>query len=213
MVQQWLILTFLVFLSGNVLSQDERYYRQIFKGELVTEKETVVDSPITQFNVKGSLYKFDLNADGTDESLEPQKRDGVDWLEIRDFSERKLFEAKLLAMGAESTLYKIKVVQISPKVKSLILFLDEGVTKARRFESTARIFVLSFENNDLSTLRLTQGPHFFHEKEGQREQYGRRDYVVNVYDIDGDGVREIAIQYNHIQRIMKYLGSGEWSRF
>ena len=213
MVHQCLILSFILFFGGKAWAQDERYYRQIFKGELTSEKEIVTDSPVSQFNVKGSVYKFDLNSDGIDESLQPQKRDGVDWLEIRDFSERKLFEAKLLAMGADSALYKIKVVNISPKVKTLILFLDEGVTQGKRFESTARIFLLSFENNDFTTMALTQGPHFFHEKEAQREQYGRRDYVVNVYDVDGDGVREISIQYNHIQRFMKYLGKGEWSRF
>lgn len=213
MLHQWVILSFLALTSLTAMAQDERYYRQIFKGELVSEKEIQKEIPISQFNVKGSVYKFDLNSDGIDESIEPQKRDGVDWLEIRDFSERKLFEGKLLAMGADSVLYKIKVVNLSAKVKTLILFLDEGHTKGRKFESTARIFLLSYENNDLSTLALSQGPHFFHEKEAQREQYFRRDYVVNVYDVDGDGVRDVAVQYNHIQRFMRYLGNGEWSRF
>jgi hypothetical protein len=206
---------FLFFLALAVpgFSQDERYYRQILTGELPKLLEKTQEKPIAQFNVKGSSYKFDLNEDKIEETIEPQKRDGVDWLEIRNASENKLFEAKLLAMGSESSLYKIKVVHLSPKVKAAILFLDEGKTKGRRFESTARIYVLSFENNDLSTLALTEGPHFFHEKEGQREQYWRRDYQVNVFDLDGDGTREITVQYNHIQRIMKYLGKGEWERF
>ncbi len=213
MVQQYLILSFMALLCLPARAQDERYYRQIFKGELVTEADVAKEVPVSQFNVKGTVYKFDLNGDGFDESLEPQKRDGVDWLEIRDFSERKLFEGKLLAMGAESALYKIKAVTLSPKVKTLILFLDEGHTKGRRFESTARIFLLSYENNDFTTMKLTPGPHFFHEKEAQREQYFRRDYVVNVYDVDGDGTRDIAVQYHHVQRILRYLGKGEWSRF
>lgn len=166
-----------------------------------------------QFNVKGASYKFDLNGDGFEESIQPQKRDGVDWLEIRDSSERKVFEGKLLAMGTGSSIYKIKVVNLSTKARAAIIFLDEGVIQGKRFESTARIFVISFENNDLSTISMTEGPHFFHEKEAQREQYWRRDYNVNVYDLDGDGVREIAIMYNHIQRIMKYKGRGEWERF
>ena len=65
---------------------------------------------------------------------------------------------------------------------------------------------------DLKKMVLTAGPHIFHEKEAQREQYYRRDYQVNIYDIDGDGVREIAVQYNHIQRIMKYE-NGIWNRY
>src|SRR5690606_29329399 len=116
-------------------------------------------------------------------------------------------------MGAESVLYKIKLVDISAKARSLILYLDEGSIQGKRFESTARIFVITFENQDLSKMWIEQGPHFFHEKESQREQYWRRNYTVNIHDIDGDGTREIAVQYNHIQRIMRYKGFGEWSRF
>lgn len=199
-------------LSFSSFAQDERYYRQILGGDLPRLNQETRESPIAQFNVSGSSYKFDLNDDKIEETIEPQKRDGVDWIEIRNSSGSKIFEAKLLAMGANSEIYKIKVVNLSKTLKAMIIFLDEGVIRAKRFESTARIFVVSYENNDLSTMVMTEGPHFFHEKESTREQYWRRDYMVNIYDIDGDGVREIAIMYNHIQRIMKYRGKGEWER-
>ena len=213
MVHHWLIFLFFFTLSGAGHGQDERYYRQILTGELPKAAQGNGERPVTQFNVSGSNYKFDLDGDRIEETITPQKRDGVDWLEIRNSSETKLFEAKLLAMGAHSHIYKIKVVNLNSKVKALIIFLDEGQTAGKRFESTGRFFVLTFENNDLSTLSMTEGPHFFHEKEAQREQYWRRDYVVNIYDVDGDGTREIAVQYNHIQRIMKYLGKGIWERY
>lgn len=213
MLHHWLFFLFLGGLSGLGFSQDERYFRQILSGELPKLSEEYKENRLPQFNVTGASYKFDLNADGFEETIRPQKRDGVDWLEIRDATQRKIFEGKLLAMGSESSIYKIKVVNLSLKVKAAILFLDEGSTKGKRFESTARIYVVSFENNDLDTLSMTEGPHFFHEKEAQREQYWRRDYNVNIYDMDGDGVREIAVMYNHIQRIMKYKSRGEWERF
>jgi len=213
MVHHWAILLFFLMLSGVGFAQDERYYRQILSGEMPKINQDAGDKAVGQFNVSGTAYKFDLDDDKIEETIQPQKRDGVDWLEIRNSSERKLFEAKLLAMGADSTIYKIKVVNISDKVKAAILFLDEGHTTGKRFESTARIYVLTYEKNDLTTLKMTEGPHFFHEKQSQREQYWRRDFMVNVYDIDGDGTREIAIQYNHIQRIMQYSGNGEWRRF
>lgn len=202
----------LLFISVSGFGQDERYYRQILTGELPRLNLEAGEAAIAQFNVMGAQYKVDLDGDGIEEIIQPQKRDGVDWLEIRNSSQSKLFEAKLLAMGAGSYIYKLRLVQISAKVRALLIFLDEGVTAGKRFESTGRFFVLSFENNDLSKMTLTDGPHFYHEKEAQREQYWRRDYAVNVYDIDGDGSREIAVQYNHIQRIMKYLGRGEWQR-
>lgn len=212
MVHHWVFFLLFFMISGLVSAQDERYFRKIFSGELPKTQEEYLEVPVARLNVNGASYKVDLNGDQIEEVIQPQKRDGVDWIEIRNASQTKIFEAKLLAMGAESVLYKIKIVQISPKVKALILFLDEGFTRGRRFESTARFFVISFENNDLSKMWIEQGPHFFHEKEKQREQYWRRSYTVNVYDVDNDGVKEIGVMYNHIQRYMKYAGNGEWIR-
>ena len=210
----WLLLIFFS-LNSKVLAQDERFFRQILTDDLHIEPNVSKTKTMSyhQFNVKGASYKVDLNSDGIEESLQPQKRDGVDWLEIRDYSERVIFETKLLAMGAESKIYKIRMAHLSKIVRTLIIFVDEGYTQGKKFESTAQVYFVSYENNNLKTLKLTQGPHFFHEKESQREQYWRRDYAVNVFDIDLDGTREIAIQYNHIQRIYKYLGNGEWLKF
>ncbi len=213
MVQQTLIFALFLMVGLSSYAQDERYYRQILGGDIPKLNEVVKETAETQFSVRGSAYKFDLNDDKLEETIEPQKRDGVDWIEIRNSSGTKIFEAKLLAMGVDSEIYKIKIVHLSKTLKAAIIFLDEGVIKSRRFESTARIYVVSFENNDLQTMKISEGPHFFHEKEGTREQYWRRDFMVNIYDIDGDGTREIAVQYNHIQRIMKYVGRGEWQRF
>ena len=209
---QHLGLLLILILSGAVFAQDERYYRQILNGELPTVNLEMKETQEHQFNVKGASYSIDLNGDGIEETIQPQKRDGVDFIEIKDSSQRKIFEGKMLAMGGESTIYKAKLAYLSKTTKVLVLFLDEGRTTGRRFESTARIFLLSFENNDLSTLAMTQGPHHFHEKEGQRDQYWRKDYSVEIRDMNKDGVRDIIVQFNHIQRIMLYKGFGEWNR-
>jgi hypothetical protein len=211
MVQHILIFILIFCFSGPGSAQDERYYRQIFTGEL--PKSDTSPEINQQFFVKGAIYHLDLDDDKIEEMIEPSKIDGVDWIEIKSSGGSTHFKTKLPAIGGVSTLYKIKLVRITSSAKALILFLDEGVTSGLFFESTARIYVLTYEKNNLKEMALTLGPHFFHEKERQREQYMRRDYSVNVYDIDGDGIREISVQYNHIQRIMKYMGNGEWSRF
>lgn len=211
-MHHWTFLLILSFIGQGAFAQDERYYRQILAGELPKLNLESGELPIAQFNVMGPLYRIDLDDDGMEETIQPQKRDGVDWIEIRNMSQSKLFEAKLLAMGAGSSIYKLKLVRISSSVKALLVFLDEGVTSGKRLESTGRFYVISFENNNLDNMTITEGPHFYHEKEAQREQYWRRDYTVNIYDVDGDGSREITVQYNSIQRIMKYLGRGEWKR-
>lgn len=212
MVQHWPVL-FLFFLSWQLHAQDERYYRQMLAGDLPELLQEVKETPVTPFVVEGPLYSVDLNQDGHNEALQPLKRDGVDWLIIHDSTKRKIFEGKILATGGESAISKIRLVQLSPKVRALIVYLDEGATRGKAFESTAKLFVLSFEDSDLSTLSLVPGPHFYHEREAQREQYLLRDYQVTVADLNGDGTREITVHYNHIQRVMEYQGKGQWKRY
>ena len=207
------ILPLLFFFLVSAEAQDERYYRQMLSEGLPALNMHRSDLKGAHSVIRGTQYRFDLNGDREEEVIEPQKRDGVDWIEIRNSSQIKLFEGKLLSIGSESHLFKIKLVNLSPEIKALILFMDEGKTSGKKFESTGRIFIMSYEKNDLSKMSMVQGPHFFHEKESQREQYWRRNYNVNIYDIDHDGVREIAVQYNHIQRVMKYVGKGEWKRY
>jgi hypothetical protein len=205
-------LFFIFTLSLAAFAQDERYYRQILNGELPSFGQEVKELQEHQFNVKGASYSIDLNNDGIEEIIQPQKRDGVDWIEIKDSTHRKIFEAKLLAMGGESVIYKAKLVYLSLTTKLLILYLDEGKTAGKKFESTARIYLVTFENNDLTNMHITTGPHHFHEKEGQRDQYWERDYSVEIRDVDLNGVRDVVVQYNHIQRIMLYAGKGQWLR-
>ncbi len=211
MVRQ--VLIFFIFFSQILHAQDERYYRQILTGELPKALGPISGIELPSFNAYGNIYRLDINGDGIEESIQPQKRDGVDWIEIRDSSQRKVFEAKLLAQGAESYLYKIRLVSLSTKARALILFLDEGFTKGKYFESTAKIYLVSLDNNDLSTLKISDGAHFFHEKKAQRELYWRRIYNVNVFDMDNDGIKDISVQYNNIQRIFRYLGNGNWDKF
>ncbi len=212
MVHHLALLAFLS-LSLPVIGQDERYYRQILNGELPKLSQTINEGPDEKFNVEGASYFVDLNSDGIEEIIRPLKRDGVDWIEIKDSSQRVIFQSKLLAMGGGSFIYKIKLAHLSSKVRVLILYLDEGSSSGKKFESTARIFLLSYENNDLSQMTLTQGPHHFHEKQGQREQYWRRDYLVDIKDVNSDGLRDIVVSFDHIQRIMIYKGYGEWIRY
>jgi len=212
MVHQLLVLLLFLF-SGTLQAQDERYYRQILSGVLPQAFDESIKTEIPQFSVQGKQYQIDLNGDGIEETLIPQKRDGFDFLEIRDSTQRSIFLAKLSASGGNSWLYKIRMVPVTKNVRTLILFFDEGSTDSRKFESMARIYLLTFDVNKLSSMNLTDGPHYFHEKESQREQYWRRDYLVEVKDLDSDGTNEIVVKYHHIQRIMKYTDNGVWKRF
>ena len=203
---------FIIFLiSTNLWGQDERYYRKMLSGGLAISEKSVDSVP--KFQVSGPAYLVDLNGDGIEERIIPEKRDGVDWLKIEDSSFSTIFETKIFATGANSHLYKVKLASLNTRVKVLILFLDEGTTEGAKLESYGKISLLSFENNNLSSMKFQEGARFYHEFKGQREQYSRRSYNVNVYDIDKDGEREVVVEYQHIQRVFKYAGFGEWRIF
>ncbi len=203
---------FLSLFSLAAFAQDERFYRELLAGESLTNFTEKSEMVVTPISVLGKLYHIDLNGDGLSEKLRPVKDDGTDALLILDSFGNEIFRANLWSSGGESVIRKLRLVNLSESVKCLIIFLDEGVTKGTQFESTGRISLLSYENNDLKSMKLVQGPHIFHEKEAPRDQYLRRSYNVDVTDLNGDGVRDVVVHYNHIQRIMMYEGKGIWKR-
>ena len=198
--------------STEIFAQDERYYRQILTGELPQTAETK-ESFVRNYLVKGPEYLVDLDSDGIEEVIQPEKRDGIDYLTILSSSRTIIFSARLFASGGNSSIYKIRLVYVTPTVRTLIIFLDEGSTKGLRFESVARIYLLTYEDNKLSTLTLSPGPHIYHEKEGQRDQYWRRDFVVDVKDLNADGKREVIAHFGPIQHAYEYKGRGVWLQF
>ncbi len=171
------------------------------------------ESFVRNYLVKGAEYLVDLDSDGIEEIIRPEKRDGIDWLTIMNSSRAEIFSAKFFASGGNSAIYKLKLVYLTPKVRTLIIYLDEGSTHGLKFESTARIYFLSYEDEKLSTLSLNPGPHIYHEKEGQRDQYWRRDFLVDVKDINKDSQREVIVHFGHIQHIYEYKGNGDWRRY
>jgi hypothetical protein len=212
MLQQWVVFCVILLGMSDSFAQDERYYRQILTGELQKTSEPK-ESFVRNYIVKGAEYMVDLDGDGIEEIIQPEKRDGTDYLNILNSSRSSIFSAKLFSSGGNSWIYKLRLVNLSAKVKTLIVFLDEGTTHGLRFESTARIYFLSYEDNKLSTLTLNPGPHIYQEKEAQRDQYWRREFVVDVDDLNQDSSREIIVHFGHIQHIYEYRGNGEWNRF
>lgn len=212
MAHYWLVFCLFLLGSGDIFAQDERYYRQILTGEL-PKTDTPKESFVRNYLVKGAEYMVDLDGDGIEEIIQPEKRDGTDYLNILNSSRASIFSAKLFATGGNSWIYKLRLVHLTPRVKTLIVFLDEGSTRGLRFESTAKIYFLSFEDNKLSTLTMNPGPHIYQEKEGQRDQYWRREMVVDVADLNKDLKREIIVHFGHIQHIYEYMGSGNWAKY
>ena len=202
------LLAVLFLIHTALYAQDERFFRGIFTDELQNKPA----SPITKVQVSSPEYAVDLNRDGVAERISVEKRDGADYFLVKDrFGDTKL-EARLFAKGVNSKLFKVHLKTLSTGVDALILHFDEGSSGTAVFQSTARLYLVTIEDRNLEKMYLQKGPAFYYEKEILDLLYARRYYNVNVMDFNNDGIREVAVAYNNIQRIYFYLGKGRWKR-
>lgn len=209
-------LFFTLFLTLNPLqAQDERFFRRILSGELIESERPPVFEKTYHFVAQSPLYEIDLNGDKKKEALSYEIKDGEHWINIFSASDGKkiIFQGKMETAGKDASLFKISLRELSSKLKVLILFFYEGNSQYLDFNGTGRVYLITFEKNDLSTLHLSPGPAFFQEKEQRNLGYYQRNYAVEIFDYNKDGVRELTVKHGHISRVMMYLGGGKWKEF
>lgn len=203
-----LSIIYLIF-GANAFAQDERYYRKIFTGELFEKKEEILNFKVS---VETDAYLIDLNRDGRKERIKALKKDGLDFIEIKDRFGQNLMTERLKAIGGDSKLYKIQLKTISSKTDVLILHFYEGVLDATIFEGRARVYFITIQNRDFKRMYIYEGPHIFLEKEMPPNKYALRYYTVNTMDYNNDNRNEISINYGSIQHIFFYVRNGIWRR-
>lgn len=204
------ILLFSVFiLAFSAFSQDEDFFKKILKGELV-QSDRIAPEP--DFVTKDKFYHYDIVGDSRLEVIIPSKRDGLDWITIKNSVGETLFESKLQAYGIESILYKIRVTTLKPGVKAIQFYYMEGVTDWVQYQRTARVYLLSYDNGKFG-YKLYKAAHISVEKEMVRDQYWRRKFVVEPTNLDGDDIKELMISYGQTQHVFFYKGDGIWKRF
>ena len=200
----------ILFVASNfALGQDEQFYRRIFTNELINKPSALIEYKLV---VKSPVYQINLDQDKFPEGIRIEKRDGLDFIVVLSRFGEKVFESKLLGIGNKSRIFKIQLKTISKDTNALIIHFYEGKIDSTKFESTARLYFLTFPKNDYKKMVLFKGPHFFHEKEKVSEQYWNRRFSVNTIDYNNDGVKEISISYKKINRVYFYLSKGLWTK-
>lgn len=202
------LLIFLCTVSLYIQAQDERFYRKMFAGKtskFIEEFEFKVE-------VTSPRYTVDLNRDGIEDSFEVLKKDGIDFIRIRDPYGRIVLERSLMAKGRGSKIFKAHLKSISESVDVLILHFYEGHNDAAIFEGSARLYFITIRDRDLRKISLTRGPYFWTEKKRAAGKYWNKRYSVNVIDYNGDGKKEISVSYNKLSRIYFYISEGLWEQ-
>lgn len=197
------------------MPQDERYFRQLFSGELSREKGASDDKKYSYF-IHTPYYEIDLNRDGKPEELIFVKKDSEDWIEIfeKKNGERvKVFSYQFEAKGYDAELYRIEFKKLSASTSILILYYYEGLSKYTEMQSTSRVYAVTIDNNDLKKMAGFKGPSFFEEYKSLKGHYHLRNYQVYLQDLNDDDVKEFVVKFHLTSQVFIYDGNGKWKTF
>jgi hypothetical protein len=208
-----LVIPILFVLSWRAMAQDERYFRQLFSGEINKEKKILGPEKKYTYYIPSPYYAIDLNRDGRPEQILFIKKDNEDWINILDSDKREIFAYRFENKGFDSELFKVEMKTLSPTATVLLLYYYEGVSKYIDFQGTARIYVITFDNNDLKTLSAMKGPSFYDEVKNFRGHYHKRAYDVYLEDLNGDSVKELIVKFHDTSYVYMYKGAGRWQAY
>ena len=205
-----LLALFSLFMASNSgYAQDERFIRKLLSGDLGVEG-VEEDKPKPHFHVASAMYEIDLNNDNRVESIVIEKKDSEDWLHIQNYERQIIYSLKFVRKGWESDVYKINLRKLSDNTHVLLVRYYEGHNQGDNFTGTARLYTISWENNDLTKISSMRGPEIWDEFKDSKIHYHQRPQLISLNDLDGDGYKEISIRHHLSTKVMKYLGKGEW---
>ena len=192
-------------LTGIVRAEDERSFVGASSMLPLSPKKVKFEHPFPK-------YLLDLNGDGKKEQIHFINRDGLDWMHIVDFRGNSIYRYVFRASGLDATPYKMRFRNLGPTSKVLVIHYYEGYTDYLKFMGTARLHFLTFEKNDLKTLRMHRGPGVFYEHFEKGNSYRQRTHKVDIVDWNRDGLRDIVVGYGgfRIRDIFLYRGQGNW---
>ncbi len=198
------------------MPQDERYFRQLFSGELSRDKGAGGGEKKYSYYIHTPYYQIDLNRDNNPEELIFVKKDSEDWIEIfekKSGERKKIFSYQFETKGYDSELYRIEMKKLSDTASVLILYYYEGVSKYTEMQSTSRVYAITIDKNDLKSLASFKGPSFFEEGKSLKGHYHIRNYQVYLKDLNGDGAKELVVKFHLTSQVFIYEGSGKWRTF
>lgn len=195
-------------ISLPALGQDERVLRYLLRKKEFKEK-ALVDR--THFRLSTKWYELDLDGDHRNEKISMENNDGVNHLVIRNYRNFPILRKPFLTQAIGGIVHKLRLVQVSKETKLLIVYYFEGTTEYLDFQATGRLYFVSWQNNDLKTLKMSLGPHYWQENKSYRGNYFNRRFEVYLKDFNNDGIKEVAVKLGNISRVYHLLRSNEWA--
>lgn len=214
-MSNFILLFLFLLVSQRAMAQDERYFRQIFSGEL-SKSSPQTDEKKYSYYIHTPYYAMDLNRDGVDEHIVFVKKDSEDWVEIFDEKlgvKTKIFSYRFETKGFGSELFRIEFKKLSATTSILVLYYYEGLSRYTEMQGTSRIYAITLDQNNLSTLAAFKGPSVFEEHKSLKGHYHLRNYQVYLQDLNHDEIKELVVKYREISQVFIYQGNGKWKTF
>ena len=211
-----LIWIFILILPRVSWGQDERFFRQIFSGDLkdgVPKDQSEQIKRSFWYKAQTPFYELDLNRDGITERIVFAKKDNEDWIDIFDHVRNKIFSYRFENMGINSGLYRIEQRTLSPETDILFLYYYVGSTKFMNTDASARLYLLTIDRRNLKSLHVLKASSFFEERRTFRQHYHQSKYSVELREVNNDLVKEVIVSHRGMNEVFLYRGDGKWKTF
>lgn len=204
--------TIFILLVGCLVSrcafaQDERVLRYILRNKVLKE-QSLIDR--TKWRISSKFYELDLDGDKRNEKISMENNDGINYFVVRNYRNFAFFREPFLTQAIGGIVHRVRLVQISKNTKALIVYYFEGKTEYIDFQATGRLYFVSWKNDDLSTMKMSRGPHYWQEFKSYRGNYFTRKFEVFLKDYNKDGVKEVAVKHGTISRVYHLLRDNSW---
>ena len=200
---------FITFTLSVVQAQDQRFFKEFLSRDL--KREASKEPEKYHFRSFSPFYHLDLNGDQDKESFIYELRDGHSFLNVKDSKGKQIYRYQFEGAAGEARPYQVSVRDLSTNTKVLVFHFYEGKTDYIEFKGTARLYFMTIDNQDLSTISIYKGPSVFEEFESlKKRHYHQRKYELRSVDYNNDGVKELSIHYNKTSKVYFYKDKGKW---
>ncbi len=191
------------------LAQSERFYRQMFSGDLIKKPrpEIQLDPLITK---RSKLVKVDINGDKLPESFVFEQTENETWINVHNKYNWRIKRLKIEALGIRSRVDKMEVRTLGPGVQVVIFYFYEGRNYYHEFLGTGRLYFMTIENGNLDNIFFKKGPIYWEEKWDGHRHYHQRNFIVDLKDFNKDNRKEIHVYNRRNDLIYFYKGKGSW---
>lgn len=205
-VKASLLLCSLLGTSHLAQAQDERFLRELLTDRFYNPEVNKNLASSEYFHVVSPFYQVDLDGNSRTESLVFEKIDGKDLIHIHNYDGQRIFSAAFTPLGTSSHLFKINLRKIGKGYRALLLHYYEGSQNYIEFTGTSRLYVITFKDLSPGGFDFFKGPLLWTEHKDAQGNYLQRAQFAVLRDFNKDGMKEISVRYQSINRVFVFNG-------